>query len=183
MKKQTAIISLFILMTIGMAAFLYEKQARAQNKQIDSQSLPMNSLPVEPGINPEDVGRQLPPLDTSPLPGFPVPSNPAANIGEQVASDRATEIASRIFKSTDSTVTESSLMNYEEAAELLLVDVETDDSLFMTSVWVIELSGSFQRSRRGPTQEESPIPAPTFSKAHIVLRAADGLVLITQTSK
>lgn len=143
----------------------------------------MNPLPVEPGINPEDVGRQLPSVDTSPLPGFPAPSNPTADIGEQVAVDRALEIASKGFKATGPRVVESNLISYEEAAERLIGYVETDSSLLDTPVWVIELSGSFQSNRRSPFQEDASTPSPTFTKAHIVLRAADGLVLIRRAVK
>lgn len=183
MKKQVSIISLFVLMTIGLTTFLYERQAGAQNEQLYSQVSPMSPLPVEPGINPEDVRRQLPSVDTSPLPGFPPPSNPTADIGEQVAVDKALEIASKRFRAIDSGVVESNLTSYEKAAERLIGYVGTDGSLLDSPVWVIELSGSFQRSRRSPFQEEVSTPTPTFTKAYVVLRAADGVLLIAQTVK
>lgn len=181
MKKQVAFISLFILMAIGLTISLYERQARAQNEQLDSQISPMNPLPVEPGVNPEDVGRSLPPVDTSPLPGFPSPSNPTANIDKQVAIDKALKIASKRFRATNSRVVKFSLTSYEEAAEQLIGSVGTDRSLLNTPVQVIELSGSFGRRSRSRFQEEVSTPTPTFTKAYVVLRAADGALLIAKT--
>lgn len=141
----------------------------------------MNPLPVEPGINPEDIERQLPAVDTFPLPGFPPPSNPAADIGEQLSVDKALEIASNRFRATESRVVESALVSYEDAARRLLGPIEIDRSLRSTPVRVIELSGSFQRRSRSPFQEEASTSIPTFTKAYIVLRAADGVLLIAQT--
>ncbi|MGB3695142.1 MAG: hypothetical protein WA896_22780 [Spirulinaceae cyanobacterium] len=140
------------------------------------------NFPIEPRPNLEDVKRQLPPLDTSPSPGFPPPANPTADIGEQLAGEEALEIASKRFKATNSKVIKSSLMSYEEAQEQLLGHIEADHPLFNTPVRVIEISGFFQR-RRGrhfTFKGEVSTSTPTFTKAYIVLRAADGLLLITK---
>lgn len=143
----------------------------------------MNPSSIEPALNPEDLGRQLPPVDTSPLPGFRPPANPTADIGEPVAVDKALEIASKRFIANNADVTKSSLMSYEEAQEQLLEPVETDHPLSDTPVRVIEISGSFQRRGRSPFQKEVLASTPTFTKAYVVLRAADGLLLVAQATK
>jgi hypothetical protein len=98
---------------------------------------------------------------------------------EQVAIEKALEIASKRFRATDSSVVESNLTSYEEARERLIGSVEIDCSLLNTPVWMIELSDSFQRSRRSPFQKEVLTPTPTFTKAYVVLSATDGALLVT----
>ena len=97
------------------------------------------------------------------------------------AVDKALEIALKRFNATESRVVDSTLVSYEETAERLLGSiVGIDRSLLNTPVWVIELSGSFQRRSRSPFQKDVSTPTPTFTKAYIVLRAADGALLIAQ---
>ena len=139
------------------------------------------NIPIEPELIPKDTGRQLSSVDTSS--GFPSPANPTADIGEQVAIDRALEIASNRYKATNSEILKSSLMSYEEAQKQLLESTETEDPLFNPLVWVIKISGSFQRRGRSSFQGEVQPPIPTFTKAYVVLRAADGLVLATKAVK
>jgi len=144
----------------------------------------MNLSPIEPAPTPEDAKRQLPPVDTSPLPGFPPPANPAADIGEQVTTKKALKIAVKSFKAANSKLIKSSLMSYEEARQQVSEPIERDHPLFNTPVRVIEISGTFNRRSRRPSQEEVPtLTTPTFTKAYIVLRAADGLLLVTQLVK
>ena len=143
----------------------------------------MNSSPIEPAPNLKDAKHQLPPLDTAPLPGFPLPANPSADIGEEVAAERALRIAVNCFKAANSRVTKSSLMSYQAACKQLSEPIEEDDPLFNTPVRVIEISGMFARRKSRPSPEKATISTPTFAKGYIVLRAADGLMLVTKVVK
>lgn len=143
----------------------------------------MNSLPIEPAPNPEDAKHQLPPVNTDPLPGFPPPTNPAADIGEQAAAEKVLKLAVLDFKATNSTVINSSLMSYKEARQQLSEPIEEDHPLFNTPVRVLEISGTFKRRSHRPFQEEVSTSTPTFTKSYIILRAADGLLLFTKLVK
>ena len=105
---------------------------------------------MEPAPNPEDAKRQLPPLDIAPLPGFPPPANPSADIGEEVAAKKALEIAVKSFKAANSKVIKSSLMSYKEARQQLSLPIE-DHPLFKTPVRLIEISGTFKRRSHRPS--------------------------------
>ncbi len=142
----------------------------------------MNHLPIEPAPNPEDAKRQLPPVNTDPLPGFPPPANPAADIGEQVAAEKALKIAAKDFKATNSKVIKSSLMSYKEARQQLSEPIEEDEPLFNTPVRVVEISGTFKRRNHRLFQEEVSTSTP-ITKGYIIFRAADGLLLSTQLIK
>lgn len=142
----------------------------------------MNPSPIELAPNPEDDQRQLPPVDTSLLPGFSPPANPSADIGEQVAV-KTLEIALRSFKAANAKVLKSSLMSYKEARQQLSEPIEEDDPLSDTPVRVIEISGTFKRRSYQPSTEEVPTTTPTFTKGYIVLRAADGILLLTKVVK
>lgn len=168
------------LLAIGLLTSSCERQAEAQNSQPGSQPSLMNSLPIEPAPNPEDAKRQLPPLNTDPLPGFPPPANPAADIGEQVAAEKALKLAVIDFKATNPKVIKSSLMSYKEARQQLSEPIEEDHPLFNTPVRVIEISGTFKRRSHRPSQKEVPTSTPTFTKGYIILRAADGFLLLTK---
>ena len=143
----------------------------------------MNLSPIEPAPNPEDDQRQLPPVDTSPLPGFPPPANPSADIGEQVAVKKALEIAVKSFKAANAKVIKSSLMSYKEARQQLSEPIEEDHPLLNTPVRVIEISGTFKRRSYRPSQEEVPTSTSTFTKGYLILRAADGFLLLTKVVK
>lgn len=142
----------------------------------------MNSLSIEAVPNPEDAKHQLPPVDTEQLPGFLPPANPAADIGEQVAAEKALKLAVIDFKATNSKVIKSSLMSYQEARQQLSEPIE-DQQLFNTPVRVVEISGSFKRRSHRPSQEEVATSTPTFTKGYIILRAIDGLLLFTKIVK
>ncbi len=175
------LISTIALLAIGFLTSSCERQAEAQNSQSGSQPILMNSLPIRPAPNPEDAKRQLPPVNTDPLPGFPPPANPAADIGEQVAAEKALKLAVIDFKATNPKVIKVSLMSYKEARQQLLEPIEEDDQLFNTPVRVIEISGTFKRrNHRRPSQKEVPTSTPTFTKGYIILRAADGILLVTK---
>ena len=73
-------------------------------------------------------------------------------------------------------------MSYKEARQQLLEPIE-EDQLFNTAVWVIEISGTFKRRSQRPSQKEVAKSTPTFAKAYIIFRAADGLLLVTQLVK
>lgn len=137
---------------------------------------------MEPAPNPEDAKRQLPLLDTAPLPGFPPPANPSADIGEEVAAKKALEIAVKSFKAANSKVIKSSLMSYKEARQQLSLPIE-DHALFNTPVRLIEISGTFKRRSHRPSQSEVPTSTPTFTKGYIILRAADGFLILTKVVK
>jgi len=143
----------------------------------------MNSLPIEPAPNPEDAKRQLPPVNTDPLPGFPTPANPAADMGEQVAAEKALKLAVIDFKATNPKVIESSLMSYKEALQQLSEPIEEDHPLFNTPVRVLEIAGTFKRRSHRTTQEEVSTSTKTFTKGYIIFRAADGLLLFTKLVK
>jgi len=140
----------------------------------------MNFLPIEPRPNLEDTKRQLPPVDIVPLKSFPPPAISSADITEQVAVERALKIAANRVKVANLKVTKSSLMSYQEACQQLSEPIEEDCLLFNTTVWIIEISGTFKRRNHRRSQEEVLTSTPTFTKAYVVLRAADGLLLITK---
>lgn len=154
---------------------MVETQHRQRSQDIDSFS-------IEPAPNPEDAKRQLPLVDTEALPGFPPPPNPTGDIGEQVAVEKALKLAVIDFKATNSKVIKSSLMSYKEARQQILESIEEDNQLFNTAVWVIEISGTFNRRSHRPSQAAA-ISTPTFAKAYIIFRAADGLLLFTKLVK
>lgn len=142
------------------------------------------NFPIEPAPNPEDAKRQLPAVNTAPLLGFPPPANPLADIGEQVAAKKATELAVIDFKATNPKVIKSTLMTYKEAQQQLSEPIiEEDHSLFNTPVRLVEISGSFKRRRSRPSQKKILTSTPTFTKAYIILRSADGLLLFTKLVK
>ncbi|MGI8932662.1 MAG: hypothetical protein ACR2FS_01165 [Phormidesmis sp.] len=109
--------------------------------------------------------------------------NLTVDIGEQAVVDKALDIASKRFRATDLRVVKSSLMSYEEAHAQLLEPIETDHLFLNTPVRVVEISGFFQRRERSPFQKEVLTPAPTFTKAYVVLRAADGLLLVVKAEQ
>lgn len=74
-------------------------------------------------------------------------------------------------------------MSYQAACNQLSEPTEEDDPLFNTSVWVIEISGTFTRRKSRPSPEKATTSTPTFTKGYIVLRAADGLMLVTKVVK
>lgn len=139
------------------------------------------NFPIEPAPNPEDAKRQLPPVNTKPLSGFPSPANPTADIGEQVAAEKALKLAVIDFKATNSKVIKSSLMSYKEARQQLSEPIE-DHQLFNTPVRVIEISGTFKRRSHRPSQEEVATSTP-ITKGYIIFRAADNLLLFTKLVK
>lgn len=155
---------------------MVETQHRQRSQDIDSFS-------IEPAPNPKDAKRQLPLVDTEALPGFPPPANPSGNISGQVAVEKALKLAVIDFKATNSKVIKSSLMSYKEALQQLLEPIKEDNQLFNTPVWVIEIYGTFKRRNRRSSQEEVAKATPTFAKAYIIFRAADGLLLVTQLVK
>lgn len=67
-------------------------------------------------------------------------------------------------------------MSYKQARQQLSEPIE-EHQLFNTPVWVIEISGIFNRRNRRSSQEE--VATTPFTKAYIVLRAADNLLLVT----
>lgn len=136
--------------------------------------------PIEPAPNPEDDKRQLPPVDTTPNPSFPPPLTPSADIGEQVALNKALEIAVKSFKAAKAKVIKSCLISYKEAQQQLSEFIEEDHPLFNTPVWLIEISGTFKRRSHRLSQSEVPTSTPTFTKGYIILRAADGFLLLTK---
>ena len=156
---------------------MVETQHRQRQRSQD-----IDSFSIEPAPNPEDAKRQLPLVDTEALPGFLPPVNPTNDIGEQVAVEKALRLAVIDFKATNSKVIKSSLMSYKEARQQLLEPIEEDDQLFNTAVWVIEISGTFKRRSHRPSQEAAT-STPTFAKAYIIFRVADGLLLSTQLVK
>ena len=142
----------------------------------------MNSSPIEPAPNSEDDKCQLPPVESSQLPSFPPPANPSADIGEQVAVKKALEIAVKSFKAANAKVLKSSLMNYKEARQQLSEPIKEDHPLFNTLVRIIKISGNFKRRSYRPSQEEIPTSTP-ITKGYIILRAADGFLLLTKVVK
>lgn len=136
--------------------------------------------PIEPAPNPEDDKRQLPPVDTTPNPSFPPPLTPSADIGEQVALNKALEIAVKSFKAANAKIIKSSLMNYKEARQQLSEPIEEDHPLFNTPVRVIEISGTFKQRSHRPFHKEVSTSTPTFTKGYIILRAVDGFLLLTK---
>ena len=143
----------------------------------------MNPYPMKPAPNSEDAKRQLPPVDTAPNPGFPPPANLSAHIAEQVAAKKALEIAVKSFKAANAKVIKSSLMSYKEALQQLSEPIEEEHLLFNTPVWVIEISGTFKRRSHRPSHSEVATSTPTFTKAGIILRKADGFLLLTKVTK
>ena len=103
------------------------------------------------------------------------------DISQQLLVDRALEIVSGRFRAADSRVVRSTLTTYEEATKLLGF-VKSDRLLLDTAVWIIELSGSFQRKGRPPLQEET-LPIPTFTRAYVVLKASDSALMTLQAAK
>ncbi len=101
-------------------------------------------------------------------------------MSEQVAAEKALKIAANRWKTANSKIIQSSLISYQEARQQLSEPIEEDHPLFNTLVRVIEISGTFTRRNHRPSQEEVPTSSPTFTKAYVVFRAADGLLLLTK---
>ena len=174
MKKLIPTIALF---AIGLVVSSCESQVTAQNSQPTPQLSPMN-IPIEPAPDPKDANRQLPSTARATL-GFPPVANPAANIGERGAAEKALKIAANRYKASNSRVIKSSVMIYKEAMRLgpEPIEVSEDDPLVNTPVQVVEIAGDFKvRNRPRPWQG---VPATTlaYTKGYIILRAADGLLL------
>ncbi|MBW4577596.1 MAG: hypothetical protein KME08_20370 [Aphanothece sp. CMT-3BRIN-NPC111] len=126
-----------------------------------------------PAENPDFASSQFSP--TSPYPsGFPAATSPEGDIGERVAIERALLMAPTYGESTP-TVISANLMTYKEAMQLgpEPLSVSEEHPRSNIPVRLVILTGAFKgRSRpRGVTN------TPTFTKAHIILRAADGLML------
>lgn len=67
-------------------------------------------------------------------------------------------------------------MGYREAFQLEPepLSIAEDDELANTPVRVVEMTGVFKRRGRRPLQQASTLP---YTKAYVILRAADGLAL------
>lgn len=111
----------------------------------------------------------------NPVYGFPPPINPHIIISELDAIQRASLEAGR-YGEKNPEVIRSRLMSYKEALQLIPepISVTEDDELANTPVLLVEMTGAFKvRSRpRGVA-----VPTQPFTKAHVILRAADGLIL------
>ncbi|MGC1394346.1 MAG: hypothetical protein WA828_08695 [Coleofasciculaceae cyanobacterium] len=133
--------------------------------------------------DPQDVNRKLPSTSRGSK-GFSPPTNSAADIGERGATQKALGMVAARYKERNPRVIKSSVMKYKEALQLGTkpLPVAEGDELANTSVRVVEMSGVFKvrnQSRRERNQSQREVPASTLSytKAYVILRAADGLEL------
>ena len=164
------------LLTIGLVASSCKQQVIAQAPQPDSQRVPMNSPTPEPAPDPQDANRQLPPTSRGSK-GFPPPTNPAADIGERGAAQRALGVVAARYRESNPRVIKSSVMSYKEALQLGSepLSVAEEDELANTSVRVVEMTGVFKV--RNHARREAPASTLSYTKAYVILRAADGLEL------
>jgi hypothetical protein len=136
----------------------------------------MNSPTPEPAPDPQDANRQLPATSRGSK-GFPPPINPAADIGEHGAAQRALGMVAARYRERNPRIIKSSVMRYKEALQLgpEPLSVAEDDELANTSVRVVEMAGVFKV--RNQARREVSVSTFSYTKAYVILRAADGLKL------
>ncbi|MEI1375141.1 hypothetical protein PQG02_21045 [Nostoc sp. UHCC 0926] len=164
------------LLAIALLASSCESQVIAQSFKPVNQLPPVNTSAPSPAPNPEDANRQFPTTSRATL-GFPPLANPAADIGERDAAQRAISIAVADFGESKPRVINNSVMSYREALRQGSepVEVSEDDPLVNTQVRIVEISGNFQV--RGRRQKGASTSTEAYTKGYIILRAADGLQL------
>lgn len=166
----------FGFLGLGLAVSSCARQVIAQNSQSGTQIQPLTIPTQLPAPDPKDITREMPPLNRDPQ-GFLPPANPEADIGEVNAVNRAlATVASRYAESSPKFI-QSRVMDYKQALQLGPdpIPVAEDDPLVSTPVRVVEMSGTF--SVRGRPGQQGSTPMLSFTKALIILRAADGLEL------
>ncbi|MBW4573664.1 MAG: hypothetical protein KME08_00090 [Aphanothece sp. CMT-3BRIN-NPC111] len=105
---------------------------------------------------------------------LPLPKDLSADIGESTAVQIALKIVDGKFGESNPQVVSANLMTYKEAMLLSPepTSVPEEDPRSNMLVRVVKMEGAFQ-PRRGPRGATTR----TFTKALIVVRAPDGLVL------
>lgn len=134
----------------------------------------MNPPTTPPAPDPDDANHQSPPIGNA-VHGFPPPLNPHVIISQLDAIQRALLEAGR-YGENNPEVIRSRVMSYQDALQLMpeSTSVAEDDELANTPVLLVEMAGAFKiRSR----PRRVAAPTQPFTKAHIILRAADGLAL------
>lgn len=137
-------------------------------------NVPSPSPSGPPAENPNLDTSQFPPIGAPPT-NLPLPENLSADVGENEAVQRALKIAEGKFGASNPPVISAKLMTYKEAMQLEpepLVVLE-EDPLSNMLVRVVEMKGAF-KVRSVPQRVKSP---PTFTKALIVVRVPDALIL------
>lgn len=182
MKK---LIPIFGLFALGLAAFVYEYQAKAQPSQSGSQLTPMNIPSGPPADNPKGRDPRFPP-PASPRFSEPKPSEiPTGDVGEEVVKKRAIKKAVAFGEGNPKAI-KTSKLRYKEAIELWpepkeFGEVELPD----LPVYLVEVEGTFTPRTSPPRVKDGrkdSRPLPTFKKGYFIIRAADGKSLGVQLS-
>jgi len=182
MKK---LILIFGLLALAPAAFVYERQVKAQLSQTGDQPTPMNIPSSPPAENPEGRDPRLP---TPASPRFSETKPPeilTGDVGEEVVKKRVIKKAAS-FGEGNPKVIKTSKLRYKQAIEFWPDPMEFGEvELPELPVYLVEVEGTFTprtsppRVRNG-RKESRPIP--TFKKGYFIIRAADGKSLGVQLS-
>lgn len=169
-------VSIFVLLVLGFSVSSCEEQVKAQITRLDSQLSPMNvpSPSGPPAENPNLDTSEFPPIGAPPT-SLPLPKDLSADIGENEAVQRALKIAEGRFGANNPQVVSAKLTTYKEAMQLgpEPLEVLEQDPRSNMLVRVVEMKGAF-KIRSMPAHAKTP---PTFTKALIIVRAPDGLIL------
>ena len=128
-----------------------------------------------PPAESSDLNNNLQNLPKAPAPTpLPLPKDLSADIGESTAVQIALKIVDGKFGESNPQVISANLMTYKEGMLLSPepTSVPEEDPRSKMLVRVVKMEGAFQprRGRHGATTR-------TFTKALIVIRVPDGLVL------